>query len=102
MATPVSVVRISSAMYVSWHSADRFQLQPVLPKQYLVTVELSLTVVFDQPGMPTRNVNLTEELDRFVLAKVESGPALLRIAPHTVRSRDSASHRRSRHPAPNH
>jgi antitoxin ParD1/3/4 len=23
--------------------------------------------------MPTRNVNLTEELDRFVLAKVESG-----------------------------
>jgi len=25
------------------------------------------------PGKPTRNVNLTEELDRFVLAKVESG-----------------------------
>jgi len=24
--------------------------------------------------MPTRNVNLTDELDRFVLAKVESGP----------------------------
>src|SRR5579862_2812577 len=24
-------------------------------------------------AMPTRNVNLTEELDRFVLAKVESG-----------------------------
>ena len=23
--------------------------------------------------MPTRNVNLTEELDRFVLAKIESG-----------------------------
>ena len=23
--------------------------------------------------MPTRNVNLTDELDRFVLAKVESG-----------------------------
>jgi len=23
--------------------------------------------------MPTRNVNLTEELDRFILAKIESG-----------------------------
>jgi antitoxin ParD1/3/4 len=26
-----------------------------------------------EPPMPTRNVNLTDELDRFVLAKVESG-----------------------------
>lgn len=27
----------------------------------------------DKISMPTRNVNLTDELDRFVLAKVESG-----------------------------
>ena len=27
----------------------------------------------DAPLVPTRNVNLTDELDRFVLAKVESG-----------------------------
>jgi antitoxin ParD1/3/4 len=28
---------------------------------------------FEERSMPTRNVNLTDELDRFVLAKVESG-----------------------------
>jgi antitoxin ParD1/3/4 len=39
--------------------------------------------------MPTRNVNLTEELDRFVLAKVKSGrfesaSEVIRAALHTL------------------
>ena len=35
-----------------------------------MTSELDLS---EGAGVPTRNVNLTEELDRFVLEKVESG-----------------------------
>jgi antitoxin ParD1/3/4 len=33
----------------------------------------SVIVISGSPGVPTRNVNLTEELERFVVTKVKSG-----------------------------
>src|ERR1022692_2975704 len=68
--------------YVSGDPADRFYLLLLGESMAPIYWQSLPTMLRWEPqshrtdrsgAMPTRNVNVTEELDRFVLAKVESG-----------------------------